>query len=326
MVAFPPENIIKAMVRQDAPPGGRAGDHASDVKLPPDSIEDPVNNDVESGFHEKGPWVAAESASTDHPDEKGPGEPLSQELTLKHAVVLFSLTLLFLSAAAPLLLILSSLCMIFGAWVLMVLAFVVADLGGQDAEAWLGMANTLATAAIIPFVGAISDLVGRRWVVLSGLVLIMVGLVVLGLAQRMDVAIGAIAVAGVGAGLAEMIGFAGTLETIPVRARGKYLGILFLLYIPMAGCATFGIGPQSDVPDAAQLYSPNTWRWGAWITIIIAGVNFILIFVFYHPPPRTNSLGLSRLEIVQRIDFLGGFLSLTGFALFLMGLQWAGYT
>ena len=105
------------------------------------------------------------------------------------------------------------------------------------------MANTLATAAITPFVGAISDLIGRRWVVLSGLALIMVGLVVVGLAQRMNVAIGAIALVGVGAGLAEMIGFAGTLETIPVRARGKYLGILFLFYIPIAGCSTFGTKP-----------------------------------------------------------------------------------
>jgi MFS family permease len=103
------------------------------------------------------------------------------------------------------------------------------------------MSSTLATAAVTPFVGAISDLIGRRWVALSGLILIIGGLLIIGLAETMAVAIGGNALVGVGSGLAEMIGFAGTLETIPVKSRGKIIGILFLLYIPICACGTFGI-------------------------------------------------------------------------------------
>ena len=123
MVAPPPQIIIKTMVRQEAPTDSRAGDNAVDEKLPWSSVENPVNNDVESGFHEKVPQVSAESADSDHLGEKGLGEPRPPELTLKHAVVLFSLTLLFLSAAAPLLLLLSSLCIIFGIQVLIIVSF-----------------------------------------------------------------------------------------------------------------------------------------------------------------------------------------------------------
>jgi len=49
-----------------------------------------------------------------------------------------------------------------------------------------------------------------------------------------------------------------------------------------------------------------------------------MLFFFYNPPPRPNSLGLTKLQIVQRIDFVGGILSITGLALFLIGLQWGG--
>lgn len=37
------------------------------------------------------------------------------------------------------------------------------------------------------------------------------------------------------------------------------------------------------------------------------------------------TVGLSRREVLRRIDYLGGFLSIGGFLLFMMGLQWGGY-
>ena len=76
----------------------------------------------------------------------------------------------------------------------------------------------------------------------------------------------------------------------------------------------------------AQLYSQSSWRWGAWISVIVASLNFLLIAWFYRPPPRSNSLGLTKKEIIKRIDFVGGILSVSGLATFLLGIQWAGYT
>lgn len=49
-----------------------------------------------------------------------------------------------------------------------------------------------------------------------------------------------------------------------------------------------------------------------------------LIFC-YHPPPRPNAEGLTKMEIVKRIDWLGAFLSIVGITLFLVGLQAGGY-
>jgi hypothetical protein len=47
--------------------------------------------------------------------------------------------------------------------------------------------------------------------------------------------------------------------------------------------------------------------------------------VFYNPPPRAISVGLTRSEVIKQIDFIGGFLSISGMILFMAGMQWGGY-
>tara|TARA_R110002060_G_scaffold10817_20_gene15914 strand:- start:378 stop:1235 length:858 start_codon:yes stop_codon:yes gene_type:complete len=54
-------------------------------------------------------------------------------------------------------------------------------------------------------------------------------------------------------------------------------------------------------------------------------IGVAMTFVFYHPPPRVNSTGLSRKEVIAQIDFVGGFLSISGMILFIAGLLWGGY-
>ena len=55
------------------------------------------------------------------------------------------------------------------------------------------------------------------------------------------------------------------------------------------------------------------------------GVDFVLLLIFYHPPPRPNVSGLTYRQIIGRIDFIGAILSIGGISLFLLGLQWGGY-
>jgi len=51
----------------------------------------------------------------------------------------------------------------------------------------------------------------------------------------------------------------------------------------------------------------------------------VLTACFYFPPPRVNAEGLTRKEVIKRIDYVGGFLSITGMILFMTGLQYGGY-
>jgi hypothetical protein len=69
----------------------------------------------------------------------------------------------------------------------------------------------------------------------------------------------------------------------------------------------------------------QTWRWSAWIPIAIAGLVVVLVVLQYHPPPRPVALDYTKGQLAGRIDYLGGFLSICGIALLLVGLLSGGY-
>jgi MFS family permease len=68
--------------------------------------------------------------------------------------------------------------------------YIYRDLGGLNYWVWFITANLLATAAISPFVGALSDLVGRRYVAIIGSVIIILGQIICGASTNMDMFIG----------------------------------------------------------------------------------------------------------------------------------------
>lgn len=81
---------------------------------------------------------------------------------------------------------------------------------------------------------------GRRYAALLGALLVVIGMIIVGTAWRIEVVIGGMAISGVGAGLAEVIGTAGVAELAPVESRGKYVGLVFILILPFAGSAGYG--------------------------------------------------------------------------------------
>lgn len=123
------------------------------------------------------------------------------------------------------------------------------------------------------------------------------------------------AIAGAGAGVNELTALAATSEMAPTRQRGKYVAILIFTIVPFCPSVLW-----------AQLIAAHSgWRYvgafcGAW-----GGFGLLATVFFYFPPPRVNSQGLGRKEVIRRIDFVGGLLSITGLILFLAGMQWGGY-
>ena len=122
-------------------------------------------------------------------------------------------------------------------------------------------------------------------------------------------------IAGAGAGINELTALAVTSELAPTRKRGKYVAILIFTILPFCPSVLWG----------QLIASHSSWRYcgvlcGSW-----AAVGLIMTILFYHPPPRVNSRGMSRKEIIGQIDFVGGLLSISGMLLFMMGLTWGGY-
>ncbi|PMD45398.1 MFS multidrug transporter-like protein [Hyaloscypha variabilis F] len=193
--------------------------------------------------------------------------------------------------------------------------YIYADLGGVDRWIWFVLANLLALAGICPFVGSLSDLLGRRYVALFGSGLVMIGMIVCSTAHTMNIFIGGMTIAGIGAGIAELTALAATSELAPTAKRGKYVAVLVFTIIPFCPSVLWG-----------QLIASHAgWRWCGLLCGVWVSIGFFLTLIFYFPPPRVNSLGLSRREVIAQIDFVGGLLSISGMVLFMAGMQWGGY-
>lgn len=55
------------------------------------------------------------------------------------------------------------------------------------------------------------------------------------------------------------------------------------------------------------------------------GLGFLITAFFYFPPPRVNSKGKTKAQVLGEIDYVGGLLSISGMILFMAGMQWGGY-
>jgi len=185
------------------------------------------------------------------------------------------------------------------------------DLGGENHYIWFILGHLLALAATCPFVGSLSDLIGRRYLALLGGVFIVVGNIVGATARNMNTFIGGMVIAGIGAGINELTALAGTSELAPTSKRGRYVAVLILSIVPFLPSTLY-----------AQLIAAHaTWRYVGVICGVWAFCGVVLTAFFYFPPPRVNSKGLTKGEILRQIDYIGGFLSISGLILFLAGLQ-----
>lgn len=193
--------------------------------------------------------------------------------------------------------------------------YIYRDIGGLDRWVWFILAYLLCLAAVCPFVGSISDLIGRRYVALVGSLMLVVAMVVCSTAKAMNTFIGGMSIAGVGAGICELTALAATSELAPTRQRGKYVAVLVSTLLPFCPSVLYG-----------QLIASNAgWRYCGVLCGVWAGVGLFATLFFYFPPPRENSRGLTRKQILAEIDWLGGLLSVSGMILFMAGLQWGGY-
>lgn len=126
---------------------------------------------------------------------------------------------------------------------------------------------------------------------------------------------GGMTIAGVGAGINELTAFAATAELAPTRKRGKYIAVMIFSIIPFCPSVLY----------AQLIASKAGWRYCGVLCAVWAAVGLIMTVFFYFPPPRVNSQGLTRRDMIRRIDVTGGFLSISGMILFMSGMQWGGY-
>ncbi|KAK6607893.1 fungal trichothecene efflux pump [Botrytis cinerea] len=162
--------------------------------------------------------------------------------------------------------------------------YIYSDIGGVDRWIWLVLANLLALAGVCPFVGSLSDILGRRYVALLGALFIVVGMIVCSTAHTMNIFIGGMAIAGIGAGINELTALAATAELAPTSKRGKYVAILVFTILPFC----------PSVMWAQLIASHGGWRWCG----LLCGFSIIMFWptqafnVYGHDPIGVGVRGI----------------------------------
>jgi MFS family permease len=174
---------------------------------------------------------------------------------------------------------------------------------------------TLGSCIGFLLVGRISDIFGRRYMVLGVQVLGLVGCIIGSCAKSVNMLIAANACNGVSA--AGQLSFGIVLgELVPNRMRGPIVTLVFLSSGPFA---IFG-------PIIARLFIENTssrWRWSYYLGDIFSVIALLLYFFFYHPPTydQLHVNGKIKRQQVKELDYIGMFLFISGCVLFLIGLS-----
>lgn len=102
---------------------------------------------------------------------------------------------------------------------------IVADLGGIENYAWIASSALLAAAVGVPVVGKLSDVYGRRGFYVAGLVVLMIGSILAGLAPGFWWLVAARAVQGLGMG---------AIQTLSLTILGEIVS-------PASVASTWGI-------------------------------------------------------------------------------------
>lgn len=147
------------------------------------------------------------------------------------------------------------------------------DLGaGVIPLQWVVNAYSLVFASLMLTAGSLSDRLGRKWLMLIGIVVFCAGSVLCALAPSVGYVIGGRAVMGIGAAAAEP----GTLSVIrqiyPDRAqRARALG---------AWAAVAGLSLALGPVVGGLLVSAGSWRDVFWFNVAIGGLLFFLVLLF----------------------------------------------
>lgn len=217
-------------------------------------------------------------------------------------------------------------------------------IGGEDIEFWVPSGWGLAAALGFSIAGRLSDIFGRRYVILVGQVLTIVGGIVACTANRMTQLIAGEVILGASIGTVS-VAYAGISEILPNKYRGAGLAWTeFNLASWVSECgsdfksttAVYRRKHESvkltqsvlqGIPGtllANVMISDATWRVMFWIAIGYGGFSLIGTFLVYFPPSHPRPDGKTKWEEFKDLDFLGAFLFTTGVTVFLFGLNSGG--
>jgi EmrB/QacA subfamily drug resistance transporter len=181
---------------------------------------------------------------------------------------------------------------------------IVHDLKGMEHYAWPFTSYLLFSTSIIPVAGKMSDLYGRKLVVLAGMTLFLCASALCGLSSSMIQLTMFRALQGLGGGVLMSSGFTIVGEIFTSRERPKYVGLLL---------AMFGIASISGPTVGGFLTDTLSWRWVFYVNLPLGFLAFAVLILALPLLRRHEDRQLDLVGVV--LFFLAVFALLLGFSL-----------
>jgi EmrB/QacA subfamily drug resistance transporter len=252
--------------------------------------------DGQNGVGEKGegdsPMAAAPvvpAAQDDHP----------QRTKLQIFLIMFSLAVAVLLVALDITIVTTA------------LPTISAEFNSASGYTWIGSAYLIAQSAATPIWGKVSDIFGRKPILLLTNAIFFVGSLLAGVSVNMDMLIAARVIQGIGGGgLITLVNIA-ISDLFSVRDRGAYFGIIGGVW---ALASSLG-------PVVGGLFTQKvSWRWCFYINLPFDGVAFLILLFFLDVKTPKTPLR----DGLKAVDWLGSLTMVGGVIMLLLGLEFGG--
>jgi EmrB/QacA subfamily drug resistance transporter len=180
---------------------------------------------------------------------------------------------------------------------------IVTSLGGNELYTWVVTIYLLTSTITVPFYGKLSDIYGRRPMLMIGISLFLLGSILSGLSQEMWQLILFRGIQGLGAGALFPIALAVIGDLFTPAERGKYQGLFGAVF-----GVSFLIGP-----GLGGFLTDNVgWHW---IFFVNVPIGIISLAVVWRLLPTIKRAGASR-----NLDYLGALVFTVAIGFLLVGL------
>ncbi|KAI0481792.1 major facilitator superfamily domain-containing protein [Xylaria cf. heliscus] len=187
---------------------------------------------------------------------------------------------------------------------------IIQDIGGSTQYVWIANSFVFASSVLQPLIGQLSNIFGRKYPVVGSIILFIIGSGIAGGAQNAAALIAGRTVQGVGAGGIYVLIDIVCCDLVPLRDRGKYLGI-----VNAFGGVAAGLGPVIG----GLLAQKNNWRWIFYLNIPICVLPLVTILLFMKV--RTGDKGSYS---IKKLDYLGNLIFIPSIVALLFGLITGG--
>ncbi|KAK5134375.1 hypothetical protein LTR08_006555 [Meristemomyces frigidus] len=274
----------------------------------------PENVTTTEGDVQKETGVESRTSSQDvdsdkpHDEEKGPPEhidphdvPIRERSKGKIIVIMLALCMAVFLAALDVTIVTTA------------LPTISEHFGSSSGYTWIGSAFLLANSASIPSWGKVSDIFGRKPMLLLANVIFMIGSLIAALSTSIGMLIAARAIQGIGGGGLVILVNITIGDLFSLRNRGAYYGMIGAVW-----AVASSIGPIIGGAFTEKV----SWRWCFYINLPLDGLAFFILFFFLDlKTPRTPIM-----EGLKAIDWVGSLTVVGATLMLLFGLQYGGVT